>query len=41
MALDPISQVSDVLIYPSVIVVNTICAIVQALTSFSKPGKYG
>ena len=38
---DPILQVSDVLIYTSVIVLNTIHTIRQALMKFSKPGTYG
>ena len=41
MALDPMLQVSDILIYLAVIVSNTIHTIVQALTEFSKPGTYG
>ena len=38
---DPISQVSDVLIYPAVIFSNIIQEIRQDLTTFSKPGMYG
>ena len=38
--MHPICQVSDVLIYPDVIVSNTIRTIRQALITFTKPGKY-
>ena len=40
MALDMISQVSNVLLHPAVIVFNTILMIGQALTIFSRPGIY-
>ena len=41
MYLDPMSQVSNLLIYPSVIVLNKICTIGQALTTYPKPCTYG
>ena len=37
----PMSQVSNLLIYPSVIVSNTIFTIGQALTTYPKPCMYG
>ena len=40
MAPNPMSQVSDVLIYMAVIVSNTICTIGQALMTPTKPGTY-
>ena len=39
-AMDTILQVSNVLLYPAVMVLNTIFMIRQALTKFAKPGKY-
>ena len=41
MVLDWISQLSDALIYLSVIGKNIICTIRQALMPFSKTGMYG
>ena len=41
MALDLISQVSDVIIYPAAIVSNIIRMIGQTLMAFTKPGTYG
>ena len=40
MALDPILQVRNVLIYPAVIVSNKICTIRKDLTAFAKLGMY-
>ena len=40
MALDLIFQLMDVLIYPTIIVLNIIHTIRQALKAFSKPGTY-
>ena len=41
IALDQISQISDILIYTASIVKNIVCMIKQALTAFSKPVNYG
>ena len=40
MAPDPISEVSNVLIYPTVMVSNRIITIRQALVTFTKPDMY-
>ena len=40
MALDRISQISNVLIYPAAIGKQIFCMIRQALTTFSKPVTY-
>ena len=40
MATDPMSQESDLLIYPGVIFSNTIHTIGQDLTTFSKTGTH-
>ena len=41
IVLNPIYQVRNILVYPTVIVTNIIRTIRQALTIFSKPGTYG
>ena len=41
MALDLIFQVSDVLIYPTIIVLNINLTISQAIKILTKPGTYG
>ena len=40
IALDQISQISDILIYTASIVKNIVCMIKQALTAFAKPVTY-
>ena len=41
IALDQISQISDILIYPAIIGKNIIRTIIQALMTFSTPVTYG
>ena len=41
IALDQISQLSDILIYPAIIGKNIIRTIIQALMTFSTPVTYG